>query len=65
MPNLDTLPSEEVTAAEAARIIDKDRRLIIRMVERGELSPSRKLPGSTGAYLFFRADVERLAERAE
>lgn len=63
MPNLDTFPSNEITAAEAAEIIGKDRRQITRLVERGELKATRKLPGATGAYLFNRADVEALAEK--
>ena len=65
VPNLDTIPLEEVTAAQAAEIIGTDRRQITRMVQREQLAPTRKLPGATGAYLFARADVERIAaERA-
>jgi hypothetical protein len=64
MPNMDTTADTEVTAAEAAEILGKDRRQVTRLVKRGTLKPSRKLPGYTGAYLFWRADVEAISERA-
>ncbi len=56
--------NREITAAEAAVILRKDRRQITRMVARGELKPTRKLPGATGAYLFRESDVQKIAERA-
>lgn len=39
-----------------------DRSTVIRMVREHRLTPSRKLPGATGAYLFWRHDVLRLAD---
>jgi len=52
----------EMTTAQAAAVLDVEHRSVFRMVKRGELTPSGKLPGRTGAYLFDREDVERLAE---
>jgi hypothetical protein len=34
-----------------------------RLIERKQLSPVAKLPGATGAYLFRRADVVKLARQ--
>lgn len=55
-------PVDELTTAEVARLLGVDRSAVVRMVERGELTPSRKLPGRTGAYLFPAGDVRALAE---
>lgn len=39
---------------------------LIRLVQRGGITPAIKMPGKTGAYLFEREDVEALiAERAK
>lgn len=52
----------EVTTREALEILHlSDPSTIAKYVKRGKLTPSRKLPGKTGAYLFRRSDVERLA----
>lgn len=40
----------------------KDRSTVVRMVLEHRLIPSRKLPGATGAYLFWRHDIQRLAD---
>lgn len=37
-----------------------DRSTVVRWVQMGHLQAAMKLPGATGAYLFRRADVERL-----
>lgn len=59
MPNL-------MTAAEVAAQLDRPRREVIRLVERGALRPAMKLDGVRGAYLFDPADVAALAaERAK
>lgn len=67
-------PTDEITTREALAILGlKEPSTIARYVQAGKLVPSRKLPTRTGAYLFWRADVERLrdqraadaAERAE
>lgn len=56
-----TIPSLLVTTVQAAEITGKSWRTIIRLVERGQLTPAQKLPGLRGAFLFDRADVEALA----
>jgi hypothetical protein len=60
-------PTDEITTREALEILKlKEPSTISRYVAAGKLVPSRKLPRKTGAYLFWRADVERLAAlRAE
>lgn len=40
----------------------KTPRTVQRMVASGALKPATTLPGKTGAHLFDRRDVERLAE---
>lgn len=50
-----------IGVAEASEIAGIDRRTIHRMVDRGELAPASKLPGLRGAYIFNRADIERIA----
>ena len=42
---------------------EKYPRSITRLVERGDLKPAHKVPGATGAYLFARADVNRLLRK--
>lgn len=49
--------------AEAAERLQVSVRTIHRLVARGELTPVAKLPGSTGAYLFARADITALADK--
>lgn len=63
MPKHEQTPaSEHVTAADAALILDCDRSTVHRLIARGALTPTLKLPGLRGAVLFARADVESLAE---
>jgi hypothetical protein len=59
-------PTDEVTTREALEILGlQEPSTVLRFVQAKKLTPSRKLPGRTGAYLFWRADIERLAaERA-
>jgi hypothetical protein len=45
MPNL-------VNTAEAAAALGVSRRQVLRLAARGDLTPTLKLPGRTGAYLF-------------
>jgi|GEM_PF-3052863 len=39
-------------------------RSVARLVERGELTPALRAPGSRGAFLFHTDDVDELVERA-
>lgn len=55
-------PTDEITTREALQILGySEPSTISRYVKLGKLKPSRKLPGRTGSFLFWRADVERLA----
>lgn len=51
------------TAVEAAKMLGKSRRTILRMVESGELPFVRKLDGPNGAYLFDAAVIEYMARQ--
>lgn len=69
MPIFTHMPKFEqadlVTSADAARILGVHVATVARRVASGSLRPAMKLPGETGAYLFDRAQVERIAaERA-
>lgn len=57
------MPKDDlVSTREALEILGyTDPSTISRYVGYGKLSPVYKLPGKTGAFLFNRADVERLA----
>lgn len=57
--------TDEVTTREALDILSlSDPSTIAKYVKRGKLTPSRKLPGRTGAFLFRRSDIERLAKES-
>jgi excisionase family DNA binding protein len=49
-----------ITSPQVAALLGKSIRTIHRLVDAGELTPTMKLPGPNGAYLFRRADVEAL-----
>jgi excisionase family DNA binding protein len=55
MPNTDHL----IGSAEACTILGVDRSTLSRWVQLGKITPAMQLPGSKGAMLFDRADVER------
>ncbi len=52
---------ELVTTAEAGALLKARPRTVQRIVERGKLTPVKRLPGPFGAMLFDRAEVEALA----
>ena len=55
-----------VGTAEVCRLLRINQATVGRMAADGRLKPVHKLPGKNGAYLFARADVDRLiAERAD
>lgn len=63
MRSVTTPPTDEISTMEAVALLGAgDRSTVIRMVLEHRLKPSRKLPGATGAYLFWRHDVQRLAD---
>lgn len=55
MPNNDV---DLLTTREASHILEEGVRQTIRRVERGTLTPAKKLPGLRGSYLFLRSDIE-------
>lgn len=51
-----------IGSADAAKILGKSQRTVLRLVEKGELTPAMTVPGGyVGVYLFNRADIEALA----
>lgn len=59
-------PTDEITTRQALKILGlKQPSSISRLISSEKLKPSRQLPSENGrgAYLFWRVDVERLAER--
>lgn len=53
-----------ISTTEAAAILGLERSTVVRWVWAGRLSPSMKVAGATGTYLFHRADVEALIPEA-
>jgi len=54
---------ELISTREAAELLRCSRRTVERHVASGRLVPKAKLPGRTGAFVFRRVDVERLARK--
>ena len=50
-----------INASEAAQLLGIDRSVLTRYSTAGKLTPVKKFPGTTGAYLFLRTDVLALA----
>ena len=59
MPNDDLIPTVEV-----AEIMNKDVSTVLRLAKSGKLPYAIKIPGKTGAYLFSRKAIEKLAKAA-
>lgn len=56
-------PDDLITTREAMDVLGyADPSSITRAVAERKLTPARKLPGRTGAYLFDRAEVQRLLD---
>jgi predicted site-specific integrase-resolvase len=66
MPKFWDMPTPDLVGLrEAAEILNVDRSTLFRWVQLGKVEPTMKLPGATGAMLFDRAEMQRLAaERA-
>jgi len=56
--------TELMTASEVAEAFGRDTRTISRWTREGRLTPTAKLPGQTGAYIYDRAEIERLVATA-
>lgn len=54
-------PADLLSTKEAAEILKVERSTLTRWVQIGKIAPAHRLPGLTGAALFLRSDVERLA----
>lgn len=50
-----------IGSSESCRLLSVHPATLSRWVGGGILTPAHKLPGKNGAYLFHRADVEKLA----
>lgn len=56
------MPDDDlISTAQAAKRLDVNPRTVLRLAADGSLPPALRMPGRTGALLFHRADVERLA----
>lgn len=53
---------ELVGTAEASKIVAVNRRTLLRLIDRGSIRPAMKIPGTRGAYLFDRDEIEALAK---
>jgi hypothetical protein len=51
--------TDPLTTAQVVDEYGSSRRTIGRRIADGELTPLMKLPGTTGAYLFDRAEIKR------
>ena len=51
-----------IGAAEAAAILGVDPATVVRWVHSGRVTPIAKAPGQTGAWLFSREKITRLAQ---
>lgn len=56
--------TDTLTTAQVVDEYGSSRRTIGRRIADGELTPLMKLPGTTGAYLFERAEIERALSKA-
>lgn len=58
-----TSPHDLITTQEVCEILDLTPSGVSRLVDRGGLTPERKLAGRNGAFLFNRSDVEKLRDQ--
>jgi excisionase family DNA binding protein len=50
-----------ISTREACEFLGVDRSTLIRWVDAGKVTPLRKFPGYTGGYIFYRAEIRRVA----
>ena len=55
-------PKRDITTAEACAELGINRSTISRWVALGHISPTMKLPGRTGAFLFSRSEIARVKQ---
>jgi len=51
---------EQMTTSQVVEEFQVSRRTVLRRIAEGDLTPLMKLPGATGAYLFDRAEADRV-----
>ena len=56
-------PLDLVGSSDAAKILGVHPATVTRLVDSGDLTPAGRLGGDSGAFVFHRADVEKLAEK--
>lgn len=61
LASMQTTDKDLVGATEATEILGVGKDTLIRMIARGVITPRQKLPGPNGAWLFTRAEVQRVA----
>lgn len=54
-------PDDLIPSVEATDMLGVGRSTLTRWVKSGRLPEAKKLPGATGARLFRRSDIERVA----
>lgn len=59
---LNLMPDDLIGSAEACRLLGIDKATLTRWVSQDRLEPAHKLPAKNGAFLFNRADIERLRD---
>lgn len=57
---MDDIEDTTVTSATACAWLGIDRSTLTRWVQAGHITPAYKFPGKAGAFLFERAEVERI-----
>lgn len=55
-------PPDLLSTIEVCEVVGFDRSTLSRWIKDGTASPAMRLPGKTGAYLFTRAETERLRD---
>jgi excisionase family DNA binding protein len=57
---MDDIEETTVTSSTVCSQLGIDRSTLVRWVQAGRITPAFKFPTSNGAYLFERAEVERI-----
>ena len=54
------MPDELIGTVEAAAMLGVDPSTLTRWVDKGKITAAHKMPGTSGAYLFTRAEIDRI-----
>lgn len=55
--------TQHLGSAAVCDLLGVDRSTLVRWVQRERIVPAFKLPGSNGAYVYDRTEIERLRDR--